>query len=100
MDHSGRLDRQFVDVRRRPPAIQWRVAMRMSHAALTLGLVLNASLALSQSFATGTVTVEHPWARATAKGASTGVVYLTIVNASSTGDKLISIVSAASRSAQ
>lgn len=65
-----------------------------------LSLVLNAALSHSQSFTAGAVTIEHPWARATAKGTSTGVVYLTIINNGSTSDKLISIASAVSKSAQ
>jgi periplasmic copper chaperone A len=74
--------------------------MRMLYVVLTLGLVLNASLSHSQSFATGYVTIEHPWARATAKGTSTGVVYLTIINNGSTSDTLISVAGAVSKSAQ
>jgi copper(I)-binding protein len=74
--------------------------MRMLNVVLTLGLVLNVSSSHSQSFATGYVTIEHPWARATAKGTSTGVVYLTIINNGATSDKLISVASAVSKSAQ
>ena|ERR1700731_868364 len=74
--------------------------MRMLQVVLTLGLILNAPWSHSQSFATGHMTIEHPWARATAKGTSTGVVYLTIVNNGSTSDKLISVASAVTTSAQ
>jgi copper(I)-binding protein len=74
--------------------------MRMLRVILMLGLVLNAALSHSQSFTAGTLTIEHPWARATVKGTSTGVVYLTIINKGSTSDRLISIASAVSKSAQ
>ncbi|HWZ49388.1 MAG TPA: copper chaperone PCu(A)C [Herbaspirillum sp.] len=74
--------------------------MRMLRIVLMLGLLLNAALSHSQSFTAGDVTIEHPWARATAKGSSTGVVYLTIINNGATNDKLISITSAVSQSAQ
>lgn len=74
--------------------------MRMLRVVLMLGLLLNASLPYAQSFTAGGVTIEHPWARATAKGTDTGVVYLTIINNGATSDKLISISSAVSKSAQ
>src|SRR6202035_1580279 len=74
--------------------------MRMLRIVLMLGLLLNAALSHSQSFTAGDVTIEHPWARATAKGTSTGVVYLTIINNGSTSDTLISVAGAVSKSAQ
>jgi periplasmic copper chaperone A len=44
--------------------------------------------AFAQATATSTITVDQPWARATAAGAQTGAVYLTLDNKGSTPDRL------------
>lgn len=45
--------------------------MRMRYIVLALGVVLIAPCSYSQSVAMSNVTVEHPWARATAAGTNT-----------------------------
>jgi hypothetical protein len=47
------------------------------------------ALALAHEYTAGTVTVVHPWARATPGGTRTGVAFLEIKAAPSAGDKLI-----------
>jgi periplasmic copper chaperone A len=74
--------------------------MRIGYIVLPFGLFLAVSLSHSQSVATGNLTVEHPWARATVAGTDTGVVYMTIVNDGPTSDTLVSLSSTASRTAQ
>jgi copper(I)-binding protein len=74
--------------------------MRTRYIVLALCLSLMVSLSHSQSAATGNLTVEHPWARATVAGTDTGVVYMTIVNSGPTSDALVSLTSTASRTAQ
>jgi periplasmic copper chaperone A len=44
--------------------------------------------AVAQTTATSTITVEQPWARATASGAQTGAVYMTFDNKGSSPDRL------------
>lgn len=58
-------------------------------SSLLLALIFNAP-AHAQTPAENTIVVEHPWARATPGGAKTGAVYLTLMNAASTGDRLLS----------
>jgi periplasmic copper chaperone A len=50
-------------------------------------VVLGAASAWAQ--ASSAITVQQPWARATPGGASTGAVYMTLVNGSATADRLI-----------
>mgnify|MGYP001229408708 CR=1 FL=1 len=45
--------------------------------------------AIAHEFTKGSVTIVHPWARATPPGASVGVAYLEIKAAKGAGDKLI-----------
>jgi len=47
-----------------------------------------AGSAVAQTTATSTITIEQPWARATAAGAKTGAVYMTLDNKASTPDRL------------
>jgi copper(I)-binding protein len=74
--------------------------MRLLYAVLVLALVLNAMPSHAQSAAEGNVTVEYPWARATSKGTTTAVVYLSVINNGSTNDTLISVTSEVSKLAQ
>lgn len=55
---------------------------------LILGIVAPEGLA-AHEINFGALTVIHPWARATAPGASTGVVYLVIENTGTDADRLI-----------
>lgn len=48
-----------------------------------------ASETSAQTSSSSPISIDHPWARATAVGARTGAAYLTIVNHSSSADRLI-----------
>ena len=56
--------------------------------ALTICLTVVAQ-GQAQTSTTTSISVEHPWARATPGGARTGAAYVTIVNHGSTADRLI-----------
>jgi copper(I)-binding protein len=56
--------------------------------ALLLTLYIG-SEAHAQTATSSTITVEQPWARATPKGASTGAAYMTLINNSTTADRLL-----------
>jgi copper(I)-binding protein len=62
--------------------------MRRPIAALMIALSVFVP-AHAASSGTGSVTVEHAWARATPKGAPNAAVYLTLVNSESETDRLI-----------
>ena len=64
-------------------------------ALVTLGLFMG--LALAQS---GSIEVDHAWARATPGGAKTGAIYLTIANKGGAPDKLLSASTPAAGLAQ
>ncbi len=48
-----------------------------------------ASGALAQQYKAGPIEIDHPWSRATPKGAKTGAGYVSIKNAGSTADRLV-----------
>jgi len=56
-------------------------------ALLAFGILSTASSAHDHK--AGDLTIQHPWARATAKSANTGAAYLMISNAGAVDDKLI-----------
>jgi copper(I)-binding protein len=64
--------------------------------ALVLGLFaaaplsLTASAAAAHEYKIGELTIEHPWARASAGNAKTGAVFMTIVNTVGGSDRLLS----------
>ncbi len=43
----------------------------------------------AQAPASGAITIEHPWARATPAGAKTGAVYVTLINTGPSADRLL-----------
>lgn len=59
-------------------------------AALSIGALLSGSPALAHGFKAGSIEIGHPWSRATPPGARTGAGYLTLSNAGSADDKLVS----------
>jgi copper(I)-binding protein len=62
----------------------------MRHLIAALMIALGVCVpAHPASSGTGSVTVEHAWARATPKGAPNAAVYLTLVNSGSETDRLI-----------
>ena len=58
-------------------------------------LALAASAALAHDYKAGAITIDHPWARATPRGATVGAGYFTLTNAGTTADRLIGATAAA-----
>ncbi len=56
-------------------------------------LVAGASAALAHDYKAGALVIDHPFARATAKGARTGAAYMTIANTGSEADRLVGVAS-------
>jgi periplasmic copper chaperone A len=67
---------------------------------LALATALFAPFASAQQFTAGDIVVDHPWARATPKGATVGAGYLTVRNNGRAADALTAIESDAAGSAQ
>jgi copper(I)-binding protein len=65
--------------------------MRAAIRLLTLAAVLVAPVAWAHDYTTGSLHIEHPWSRATPKGASVGAGYLVIENRGSTVDRFVSV---------
>lgn len=57
-------------------------------AALVLGLC-SAGNAVAHEVRAGALTIDHPWARATAPGAPNGAVYFTLENEGAEADRLL-----------
>jgi len=57
--------------------------------ALTLAGVLAATNVVAQEFQLGALKVDHPWARPTVPGQSTGGAYLSVINTGATADRLL-----------
>jgi periplasmic copper chaperone A len=65
--------------------------MRTAIRLLVLAAVLIAPVAWAHDFTKGSLHIEHPWSRATPKGASVGAGYLVIENRGSTVDRFVSV---------
>jgi copper(I)-binding protein len=65
--------------------------------ALAFALVLAAGGAWAQDYKVGALVIDHPWSRATPKGAKIASGYLSIKNDGSTADRLIGGTFALSR---
>jgi periplasmic copper chaperone A len=63
--------------------------MRSTTIMFVAALGLLASSAAAEDARIGSLEIVHPWARATPKGASVGAAYLTIKNAGSVSDRLV-----------
>ena len=63
--------------------------MKLTATLLAASLVLAAGAALAQDYKVGAIEIEHPWARATPKGASVGGGYMKITNKGSDADRLV-----------
>jgi copper(I)-binding protein len=63
--------------------------LRKSLAAAALAAALVSLPALAHDYTLGALKIQHPWARATPKGAPVGGGYLSITNTGSTPDRLI-----------
>ena len=63
--------------------------MRLASMAGALMIAVCASAAAAHDFTAGAIAIDHPWSRATPKGASVAGGYLKITNTGSTPDRLI-----------
>jgi copper(I)-binding protein len=64
----------------------------MTRTALIIAALyaaLAASAALAHDYTVGSLKIDHPWARATPKGASVGGAYMKITNSGTAPDRLI-----------
>ncbi|MCU4181453.1 copper chaperone PCu(A)C [Bosea sp. BH3] len=65
--------------------------MKFSLPLAAVALALSATLASAHGFKLGSLTIGHPWSRATPAGAKVGGGYLTIENTGSAPDRLVSV---------
>jgi copper(I)-binding protein len=67
----------------------------MKCTSLVVGafLMLGTSGAFAQSYKSGSIVVEHPWVRATPKGADSTAGYFRITNSGASADRLIGVSS-------
>lgn len=70
-------------------AIVTRQMHRAEASLIALVLAGIGFAALAQTPATTVVTPERPWARATPAGAKTGVIYMTVINSSTSIERLL-----------
>ncbi len=77
-----------------------RYHSRARHVALFIITALAASVVGAHSYQLQALRIDHPFARATPPGATTGGAFLTIHNAGTSGDKLLSVKSAVAGAVQ
>jgi periplasmic copper chaperone A len=65
------------------PSMKTSVVLALAAACLL------ATGALAQQYKLGSLEIDHPWSRATPKGAKTGAGYVSIKNTGSTADRLL-----------
>jgi hypothetical protein len=58
-------------------------------------LALLAAAAFAHDYKAGAIVIDHPWARATPRGASVGAGYFSLTNTGATADRLIAATAAA-----
>lgn len=63
--------------------------MKLTYAFAIAAIVSTFSPAMAQQSTAGDITIAHPWARATPKGASVGAGYMAIRNKGAVADTLI-----------
>jgi hypothetical protein len=62
--------------------------MKRTSFVLAALMTLCATQGFAQSFKVGTIEVDHPWMRATPKGAGTAAGYFKITNSGTVADRL------------
>ena len=72
-----------------------RRSMLLGLALSAITAVLSPERAFAHEVTAGTLTIQHPWARATAPTAKAGALYLTVRNNGAEADRLIGVSSAA-----
>ncbi|QRX83934.1 copper chaperone PCu(A)C [Glaciimonas sp. PAMC28666] len=69
-------------------------------AAFVIGASIFSASAFAQDYKIGALKINHPYARATVPGQSSGGAYISIENTGSTADKLIGTTSPAAKSVE
>ena len=64
--------------------------MRVLLAALGIAFAINVTASHAREFSVGSLSIDDPWARATAPVARTGVVYFSLKNSAGQADTLLS----------
>jgi copper(I)-binding protein len=67
---------------------QRKKSMKCISLVFAILMMLGATQAFAQSFKTGSIEVDHPWMRATPKGADSTAGYFRIMNSGTTADRL------------
>ncbi len=76
------------------------VALALGLSVATPWLALPCAPAAAHEYKVGQLTIEHPWARASAGNARTGAAFLTVVSAAAEPDRLLSASTPAAASAE
>jgi copper(I)-binding protein len=84
------MNMRCADEFRRIAAVPGLIGLLAAALAPASGGVLPGPGALAREFKAGSITIEHPWSRATPGGAQVAVGYLTIKNNGATEDRLVS----------
>ena len=72
----------------------------MKKTALALGLVILALPALAHDYASGGISIAHPWARPIRAGAAGGGAFMTLTNTGAAPDRLVAVSSPAAEKAE
>lgn len=67
------------------------LALARLMSALLIALSFSISGAMAHDYSKGSLHIEHPWSRATPKGASVGAGYLIVENRGADADRLVSV---------
>lgn len=68
-----------------------RIGLRSLLVILALALASLSSIASAHDYTKGTLAIDHPWSRATPKGATVGAGYLIIENRGASAERLVSV---------
>ena len=64
----------------------------LATAAISAASILSFATCHAHEFSVGQIAIDHPWARATAPAARTGVVYFSLKNSANQDDTLLDVV--------
>jgi len=66
----------------------------MRKSLLAAAIAFAASAALAHDYKAGAIVIDHPWARATPRGASVGAGYFSLTNTGAAADRLVAATAA------